>query len=220
MADYGAFDIVGPRMIGPSSSHTAGAAKLSHMAWKIAGGDVRKATLTLYGSFADTGRGHGTDKALIAGVLGLLPDDERLSDAYALAREKGIEIEIVFSDDEAEKPNTARIRIESSGGTVTEILGVSVGGGNILITEIDGLTVELTGEYPTMLVRQIDVPGVITKVTGLLAENGINIAFMRVFRHGRREDAYMVIETDQSVPPEVTAHIASSCPNIVQIRTV
>jgi L-serine dehydratase len=220
MADYGAFDIVGPRMIGPSSSHTAGAAKLSHMAWKIAGGDVKKATLTLYGSFADTGRGHGTDKALIAGVLGLTPDDDRISNAYALAKEKGVSVEIIFSDEDVEKPNTARIRIESDSGSATEIVGVSVGGGNILITEIDGLSVEFTGEYPTMIVRQIDVPGVITKVTGILAENGINIAFMRVFRHGRREDAYMVIETDQSVPGEVTESIALSCPSIVQIRTV
>jgi L-serine dehydratase len=156
MADYGVFDIVGPRMIGPSSSHTAGAAKLSHMAWKIAGGDVKKATLTLYGSFADTGRGHGTDKALIAGVLGLLPDDERISDAYRLAAEMGVEAEVVFSDEEVDRPNTVRIRIESGNGSVTEIVGVSVGGGNILITEIDGLSVEFTGEYPTMIVRQID----------------------------------------------------------------
>lgn len=220
MADYGAFDIVGPRMIGPSSSHTAGAAKLSYTAWKIAGKDVKKATLTLYGSFADTGRGHGTDKALIAGILGLKPDDERLSSAYALSKQKGVDADVVFSDEEAEHPNTARIRIESKDGSVTEVVGVSVGGGNILITNIDGFSVEFTAEYPTLIIRQRDVPGIITKVTGILADNGINIAFMRVFRQGRKEDAFMVIETDQAVPSDAVKKILSLGPDIVQVRAV
>ena len=127
MKTYSTFDIIGPRMIGPSSSHTAGAAKLGYMAWKIAGRDVKRAVITLYGSFARTGRGHGTDKALVAGVLGLEPDDERLRYAMLLAREADIEVEVRFSGDETEHPNTARILIEDSEGSITEVVGASTG---------------------------------------------------------------------------------------------
>ena len=220
MEDFGAFDIVGPRMIGPSSSHTAGAARLAYVARTIAGREITGAKLTLYGSFADTGRGHGTDKALLAGVLGMMPDDERLSRAPEIARERGIDIEVVFSTDEVERPNTARIELFCTDGNKVEVVGASVGGGSILITEVDGLAVELTGEYPTLLVRHNDVPGVITEVTRILAGNSINVAFMQVFRHSRGEDAYMVIETDQKVPPEAQDSIKRLCPEIRQVRVV
>lgn len=220
MEEFGAFDIIGPRMIGPSSSHTAGAARLAYVARKIAGREIIAARLTLYGSFAETGRGHGTDKALIAGVLGMMPDDERLSRAPEIAREKGIDIKVVFSADEVERPNTARIELNCADGSTVEVVGASVGGGNILITEIDGLEVELTGEYPTLLIRHHDVPGVITEVTRILAGNSINVAFMQVFRHSRGEDAYMVIETDQKVPSEVQEDIVRLCPDIRQVRVV
>ena len=220
MSDFGVFDIIGPRMIGPSSSHTAGAARLAYVAWKIAGRKVEKAELTLYGSFAETGRGHGTDKALIAGILGMKPDDENLARAPEIAKERGIDVTVIFSDESMEQPNTARIRVESPNGTVTEIVGASIGGGNILITEIDGLEVELTGEYPTLLVRHHDVPGVITEITRLLSENHINIAFMQVFRHGRGDDAFMTIETDEKIPADLPAKILSLCPEIHDVRTV
>lgn len=220
MSDFSVFDIIGPRMIGPSSSHTAGAARLAYVAWKIAGRQVKRAELTLYGSFAETGRGHGTDKALIAGILGMKPDDEGLARAPGIAAERGIDVEVIFSDDAMEQPNTARIRIESPDGTITEVVGASIGGGNILITEIDGLKVELTGDYPTLLVRHHDVPGVITEITRVLAENDINIAFMQVFRHGRGEDAFMTIETDEPIPRGFHQKILSLCPEIHDVRTV
>ena len=220
MEDFSAFDIIGPRMIGPSSSHTAGAARLAYVARKIAGREIISARLTLYGSFAETGRGHGTDKALIAGVLGMMPDDERLSRAPEIAKEKGIDIQVVFSTDEVERPNTARIELDCADGSTVEVVGASIGGGNILITEIDGLAVELTGEYPTLLIRHHDIPGVITEVTRILAGNSINVAFMQVFRHSRGEDAYMVIETDQKVPFEVQEDIVRLCPEIRQVRVV
>lgn len=220
MSDFGVFDIIGPRMIGPSSSHTAGAARLAYVAWKIAGRAVKRAELTLYGSFAETGRGHGTDKALTAGILGMQPDDENLARAPEIAKERGIDVEVVFNDESMEQPNTARIRLESPDGVITEVVGASIGGGNIRITEIDGLNVELNGEYPTLLVRHHDVPGVITEITHLLAENEINIAFMQVFRHGRGEDAFMTIETDEAIPRDLPEKILSLCPEIHNVRTV
>ena len=220
MSDFGVFDIIGPRMIGPSSSHTAGAAKLAYVAWKIAGRNVKRAELTLYGSFAETGRGHGTDKALIAGILGMKPDDENLARAPEIAQERGIAVDVIFSDETPEQPNTAKIRIESPEGIITEVVGASIGGGNILITEIDGLNVELTGDYPTLLVRHHDVPGVITEITRLLSDSRINIAFMQVFRHGRGEDAFMTIETDEKIPRDLPQKILSLCPEIHDVRTV
>ena len=123
MSNYSAFDIIGPRMIGPSSSHTAGAARLGYMAWKIAGGNVKRAELTLYGSFAKTGRGHGTDKALAAGVLGMEPDDERLRYSMLVMQEARVELVIQYSDEDVDEPNTARIRITDSKGEVTDVAG-------------------------------------------------------------------------------------------------
>lgn len=220
MADFSVFDIIGPRMVGPSSSHTAGAARLAYMAWKVAGRDVKKAELTLYGSFAKTGRGHGTDKALAAGILGMAPDDERLRFSLLLAQEADVDITIRFSDEETEHPNTARIRCTSSNGCVTEVAGASVGGGSILITEINGMQVEFSGDYPTLIIRHEDVPGVINSVSLILAKEHINIAFMRVFRHGNRTDAYMVIETDTPVDERTRQLIGDWCPNVREVRCV
>ena len=220
MQNFSLFDIIGPRMVGPSSSHTAGAAKLGRMAWKIARGDVKAAELTLYGSFATTGRGHGTDKALVAGILGLAPNDARLRYSLLLAQEAGVSVDIRYSDEEPEHPNTARIRITSAAGKVTEIVGASIGGGNIRITEINGMEVELSGEYPTLIVRHTDVPGVINDVTSILARERINVAFMRVFRQARRADACMVIETDTPVQERTRELILEWCQQTTEVFTI
>ncbi|MGN0799126.1 MAG: L-serine ammonia-lyase, iron-sulfur-dependent subunit beta [Christensenellales bacterium] len=220
MQNYSLFDIIGPRMVGPSSSHTAGAAKLGYMARKIARGDVKEAELTLYGSFATTGRGHGTDKALVAGVLGLAPDDARLRFSLLLAQEAGVAVTINFSEEEPDHPNTARIRLTGTDGRVTEVVGASIGGGNIRITEINGMAVEFSGEYPTLIVRHTDVPGVINDVTSILARERINVAFMRVFRQARRADACMVIETDTPVPERTRQLILDWCPETTEVFTI
>lgn len=199
MPNYSVFDIIGPRMTGPSSSHTAGACRLANTARRIAGEDVASVAFTLYGSFAQTGAGHGTDKALIAGVLGMQPDDPGIADAYAAAKAAGLPVAVEISEEATAHPNTARIRITDSHGNITEVLGESIGGGNIRIVEINSLDVELTGEYPTLIIQYRDVPGVVAVVTHVLAQHRINIAFMRVFRHGKGADAYMTIETDQPV---------------------
>lgn len=203
MAEYSVFDIIGPRMTGPSSSHTAGACKLAHTARHIAGNDVKSAAFTLYGSFAQTGVGHGTDKALIAGVLGMQPDDADIINAYARAKEAGVEVSFENSEELLPHPNMARIVITNSAGQKTDVLGASIGGGNIRILGINRLAVEISGEYPTLIFQYRDVPGVVAEVTHVLAQKHINIAFMRVFRHGRGADAYMTIETDQPVEPAI-----------------
>lgn len=220
MDHFSVFDIVGPRMTGPSSSHTAGAVRLAHTARHIAGGDVAEAQFTLYGSFAETGKGHGTDKALIAGALGLLPDDERIRDAYQLAREQGVLVEVLYSDEPCRHPNAARIVLTGKNGAVTDVVGESIGGGNIQITEINGLGVKLSGEYPTLIAQHRDEPGVIAEVSHVLAQLKVNIAFMRVFRHGRGEDAYMTIETDQQITPPMVETIRMLCGSIVKLFVV
>ncbi len=152
MDDFSVFDIIGPRMTGPSSSHTAGAVRMAHIARHIAGMDVSSVQFTLYGSFAETGRGHGTDKALIAGILGMQTDDTRIKNAYLIAKEMGVDVAFQYSDEPVEYPNTAKMQIVGQDGNTTEVVGVSIGGGNILITEINGMAVELSGDYPTLIV--------------------------------------------------------------------
>lgn len=220
MEQFSVFDIIGPRMTGPSSSHTAGAVRLANIARKIAGDDVAEVAFTLYGSFAETGRGHGTDKALIAGALGLKPDDPGIKDAYQIARGDEVLVQVEYSDEPVRHPNTARIRITGSDGNITDVLGVSVGGGNILVTEIDGLGVELTGDYPTLVAQYRDEPGVIAEISHVLAQLKINIAFMRVFRHGKGEDAYMTIETDQPITDDMLRMIRMLCPTLQRVFAV
>ena len=220
MQKFSVLEIIGPRMIGPSSSHTAGAARLANVAYKLAGGDVRSAELTLYGSFAETGRGHGTDKALVAGILGMEPDDENLRVSFELAKERGVDVRVIFSGELVEEPNTARIKTVNSKGEESELVGVSVGGGNILVSELNGMKLKFTGEYPTLVLRHQDVPGVINSVTSILAKEKINVAFMRVFRHAKRKDAYMVIETDTPVPQRTIQLINDWCPEITEVKTL
>ncbi len=220
MEGYSVFDIVGPRMSGPSSSHTAGAVRMAHVARHIAGMDVAEAAFTLYGSFAETGKGHGTDKALIAGVLGMQPDDARIKDAYQIARKLCIPISVAYSEEPVRHPNTARIVITGSHGRTTEVVGQSIGGGSIRIVEINGLNVELSGEYPTLVIQHDDKPGVIAEVSAVLACLDVNIAFMRVFRHGKGEDAYMTIETDQTITPEMLEQLESSCKGVTKLFAV
>ncbi|MCI6869431.1 MAG: L-serine ammonia-lyase, iron-sulfur-dependent subunit beta [Selenomonadales bacterium] len=199
----GMFDIVGPVMIGPSSSHTAGAVRLGLMAGKILGEQPVKAEIKLHGSFAQTYRGHGTDRALIAGILGFQPDDERIRNSMDIARERGMDFSFSKVEIFEAHPNTAIIELTGVSGRRTVVTGASIGGGNINILNIDGFEVNLSGQYPAMLVIHRDVPGVINKVTWALSRFEINIAFMRLSRKSRGEEALMLLETDENVPEEV-----------------
>ena len=165
----GVFDIVGPVMIGPSSSHTAGAARIGLMARKILKDEPQKAVITVYGSFAKTYRGHGTDKALVAGLLGFSADDLRLRDSFAIAKKEGLQVELERSEDEVGHPNTVRIAMTGKHGACAEILGVSLGGGKIEIREINGFDVSLSGEEHTLITLHRDQPGIIAQATTIIS---------------------------------------------------
>ena len=191
-------DIIGPVMVGPSSSHTAGACRLGLLARGLVSGTPQTAMMQLHGSFARTGEGHGTDKALVGGLLGFRPDDERLRTALEIAESEGLDyrFEKTSLGDEAH-PNT--VRIEARNGDVTATMtGSSLGAGRILVTEIDGYPVEVTGAYHTIVLVAEDRKGSIARITAILAEHDINIATLRLTRKQRGGDAFMVIECDES----------------------
>lgn len=204
----GVFDIVGPVMIGPSSSHTAGAVRLGKMARTILGEAPRTAIIRLYGSFARTYRGHGTDKALVAGLLGFAADDIRIKDALDLAA--AAELQVVFHTMEGGvvHPNTAELQLTGASGKTVTVGGASIGGGSIVINRIDGYEVEISGEYHTLITIHHDKPGIIAMITQILAQQSVNIAFMKVSRKQKGVQALMVLETDQPIPQEVLAAIA------------
>ncbi len=194
------FDILGPVMVGPSSSHTAGACRLGLMGRAIAGGTPDHALIRLHGSFAATGEGHGTHRAIVGGLIGLAPDDLRLRQAYDQATAAGLEWEFHDVDlGEDVHPNTALFEIERAGEKVA-LRGASVGGGRIEVTELNGFPVSLGGGYHTLVLLATDRPGTIAAIAGLLATEGVNLATMRVDRTGRLEEALMTIEADQPIP--------------------
>ena len=211
----GIFDIIGPVMIGPSSSHTAGAARIGQVAGRILGKPLKSAHITLYGSFAKTGKGHGTDRALVAGLMGYAPDSGSIRDALKLAEEKGIPISFSLSEDDMGHPNVAKIDAYGTEGAHVVVVGRSLGGGRVMITEIDGYPVEITGEDYTFLTRHHDVPGIVADVCRLLAEEHINISTMRLFRKGKGDEAVMIIHTDQLVPQTMVKKIVSINSNIL-----
>lgn len=201
------FDILGPVMVGPSSSHTAGACRLGLMARAVLGGTPERANIRLHGSFAATGEGHGTHRAIIGGLIGLAPDDLRLRDAYDEAEAAGLEWSFAPVDlgDEAH-PNTAIFEVERAGEQV-RLAGASVGGGRIEVTEIDGFPVSLGGDYHTLVVLARDTPGTIATIAGTFAKDGVNLATMRVDRTGRHKDALMTIEVDEPISDQALEEI-------------
>jgi L-serine dehydratase len=190
------FDIIGPVMIGPSSSHTAGAVRLGALARAIFGGQPESAEIVLHGSFASTGTGHGTDLALVAGLLGMCPDDPRIADAFAEASGAGMTVAFTSDDLGEVHPNTALLTLRGPDERVMIVQGCSVGGGDVLVTRIGEFDVEVTGELPVLVVAHHDQPGVIAGVTAVLAAEGVNVASMEVSRERRGASALMIIETD------------------------
>jgi L-serine dehydratase len=201
-------DIIGPVMVGPSSSHTAGAVRIGNAGRRLLGQPVREARISLHGSFLATGRGHGTDKALVAGLLGMAVDDRRIPDSFELARHAGLSFSIDGIDlGDAAHPNSARLILTGERGRKLEMVGASIGGGRICITELDGLPVNFSGDFPTLIVHNEDLPGHVARVTTLLSDSGINIAYMQLNRAHRGGQAVMVLECDQEVPQEVLTRL-------------
>ncbi|MDP2233167.1 MAG: L-serine ammonia-lyase, iron-sulfur-dependent subunit beta [Actinomycetota bacterium] len=213
------FDIVGPIMIGPSSSHTAGAVRLGLLARAVFGGCPAVAHIELHGSFASTGRGHGTDLALIAGLLGFAPHDARIREALTLAKESGLSVSFDEADLGEVHPNTARFVLSDASGRTMRVMGSSLGGGDVVVSAIDDFGVEMTGDLPTLLVEHQDRPGEIAAVTAILAEESANVASMKVAREGRGARAMMVIETDAPVSDEAAQRIGET-PGAVAVRRV
>ncbi len=196
------FDILGPVMVGPSSSHTAGAVRIGLIGRKLLGKQPDKATVYLHGSFAATGKGHGTDKALIAGLLNMQPDDLRIPDSFEIAKEMGMDFTIENKELKDAHPNTAKIIMETKDGKSLEIQAYSIGGGRIRVSKLDGMDVSFSGESNTLIVRNQDKPGCITHISSVLSLCNINIATMQVFRSKRGGIAVQIVEVDQVVPDE------------------
>ena len=194
------FDILGPIMVGPSSSHTAGAARIGFVGYRPLGETPVKERIELHGSFASTGKGHGTAKALVAGLLGMRPDDIRIPKSFEIAQERGMEFEITSVYLKDVHPNSVRLTLTGKSGKVCTMIASSLGGGRIKVCSLEGIEVSFSGEYPTLIVNNEDKPGCVTRVTSLLSERRINIATMQPYRDTRGGEAVMVIDCDQGVP--------------------
>lgn len=220
MAFISVFDVLGPNMIGPSSSHTAGAEIIAYLAQKMIAPPLCRADFTLYGSFAKTYHGHGTDRALLGGIMGFSADDKRIRDSFAIADERGLAY--TFTPDEKETevhPNTVDIRMENAAGQVMTVRGESLGGGKVRIVRINGVQVDFTGEYNALIVVQQDKPGVVAHITRTLSERNVNIAFMRLFRESKGHTAYTIVESDERLPDGVDALLREN-PNITDVMVV
>lgn len=205
MAVISLFEVIGPNMVGPSSSHTAGAASMALLARKLFPGEIQAVHFTLYGSFAKTYKGHGTDRALLGGIMGFETDDLRIRDSLELAREAGLiySFSAAKEEDHTMHPNTADMEIEGTKGEKLFVRGVSLGGGKVKIVKLNQIEVDFTGEYSTLIVSQTDRPGVVAHITRILSEEGVNIAFMRLFREEKGAAAFTVVESDEKIPGKV-----------------
>lgn len=221
MAFISVFDVIGPNMVGPSSSHTAGAASIALLTKKMMGEDVKRIKFTLYGSFAKTYKGHGTDRALVGGILGFETDDERIRDSFELAKAAGLDFvfESVTSDDDDIHPNTVDMEVEGVSGRVLYVRGESLGGGKVRLTRINGVKVHFTGEFHALIVVQRDYPGVVAGVTSVLSSYGVNIAYLRVFREKKGGLAYTIVESDEEISENAVAEMKKN-PAIEDIMLV
>ena len=199
------FEVVGPVMVGPSSSHTAGAVKIGYISGRLLGEPLERVRINLYGSFLATGEGHGTKKALVAGLLGMQTDDTRIPQALELARKQGISVEFGRASLKEAHPNTAQLILQGISGRSLEVVGQSLGGSRINIASLDGIDTNFSGDYPTLVVHNQDQPGHVAQVTSTLSDHGVNIAYMQLYRSNRGGEAVMVVECDQEVPQDLLA---------------
>ena len=220
MSFISVFDVLGPNMIGPSSSHTAGAAIIAFLAQKMISPPLVKVDFTLYGSFAKTYEGHGTDRALLGGIMGFSADDTRIRDSFRIAEERGLEFSFTPNEEETEVyPNTVDISMENEAGRKMVIRGESLGGGKVRIVRINQVKVEFTGEYSAVIVIHQDKPGVAAHITKCLSDMNINIAFMRLFRKEKGAVAYTIVESDERLPGEIGEKIRENA-NVHEVMIV
>ncbi len=210
------FDILGPIMVGPSSSHTAGAARIGAMARTLLGSRPVKAEIGLHGSFAETGPGHGTDRALVAGILGMKPDDLRIPRSFEAAAEEGLRFHFHEVRLREAHPNTAVLELTGEDGKTLRMQASSVGGGRIRVDKLDEVDVGFTGDYNTLIIHSLDISGELANVTREISRAKINIANMSLYRSRRGGAVLMVIETDQVVPP-VVLELINELPGVAQV---
>ena len=205
---------------GPSSSHTAGAAVIAGLARKLIAPPLARVDFTLYGSFSKTYHGHGTDRALLGGIMGFSPDDLCIRDSFHIANER--HLAFTFTPNETETdvhPNTVDIRMENAAGQVMTVRGESLGGGKVRIVRINGVRVDFTGEYAAVIAIHQDKPGVVAHITKVLSEHNVNIAFMRLFREGKGDTAYSIIESDGTLPDGIPEQLKAN-PHIRDVMIV
>ncbi|MEH7117815.1 L-serine ammonia-lyase, iron-sulfur-dependent subunit beta [Neobacillus vireti] len=212
------FDIIGPVMIGPSSSHTAGAARIGRVARSLFGREPKWANISLYGSFAKTYKGHGTDVAMVGGLLDFDTDDTRIIDAIEIAKQKGMKLHFIEEDAVTDHPNTARIIIGDQHGEL-ELVGISIGGGKIEIIELNGFELKLSGNHPAILVVHNDRFGAIAGVANILAKYELNIGHMEVARKDVGKMALMTIEVDQNIDNKILTEL-EQLPNILKVTKI
>ncbi|HIX90371.1 MAG TPA: L-serine ammonia-lyase, iron-sulfur-dependent subunit beta [Candidatus Agathobaculum pullicola] len=220
MSFVSVFDVLGPNMIGPSSSHTAGAAVIAFLAHKMIAPSLKKVDFTLYGSFAKTYHGHGTDRALLGGMMGFNTDDIRIRNSFQIAAERGLAYSFIPCESETDiHPNTVDIRMENTRGQVMTVRGESLGGGKVRISRINGVSVDFTGDYSTVIVVQQDKPGVVAHITKVLSDSNVNIAFMRLFRESKGNTAYTIVESDGRFPEGIAEPLRNN-PNVHDVMIV
>lgn len=193
------FEILGPVMVGPSSSHTAGAVRIGYVCCKLMGEKIVAADIELYGSFLLTGKGHGTPQAIVAGLLGMTPDDARIPDSFEIAKAQGLKFTIGEAKLKEAHPNSVLLKLTGESGKELEVIGESLGGSIINIAQIDGLPANISGDYPTLIASNMDVPGMVAKVSKVLFEAEINIAQMHLYRASRGKNSVLIAECDQEI---------------------
>lgn len=193
------FEILGPVMVGPSSSHTAGAVRIGYVCRKLMGEKIVTADIELYGSFLLTGKGHGTPQAIVAGLLGMTPDDARIPDSFEIAKAQGLKFTIGEAKLKEAHPNSVLLKLTGESGKQLEVIGESLGGSIINIAQIDGLPANISGDYPTLIASNMDVPGMVAKVSEVLFEAKINIAQMHLYRASRGKNSVLIAECDQEI---------------------
>lgn len=193
------FEILGPVMVGPSSSHTAGAVRIGYVCRKLMGEKIVTADIELYGSFLLTGKGHGTPQAIVAGLLGMTPDDASIPDSFEIAKTQGLKFTIGEAKLKEAHPNSVLLKLTGESGKELEVIGESLGGSIINIAQIDGLPANISGDYPTLIASNMDVPGMVAKVSKVLFEAKINIAQMHLYRASRGKNSVLIAECDQEI---------------------
>lgn len=213
------FDIIGPIMVGPSSSHTAGAVRIGLIAHSLFETQPTDIQIYLYGSFKDTYRGHGTDVALVAGILGFDTNDTRIPDSLVIAKDLGIHITFKEMQETREHPNTAGIFLKDNIGNTLEVEGISIGGGKIEITKLNGFEINMSGSSPALLVFHNDKFGAISHVTKVLSDYQLNIGAMQMSRHEKGKIALMTIELDEEIPASAIEKI-NQLDGILKVTTM